>query len=73
MQGKVRSARMLGREAALAWSPADAGTGGVVITLPSRNPEDVVPIVRLELDGPVQPIVPTPDGEPSKRSDGAAP
>jgi hypothetical protein len=24
-------------------------------------------------DGPVQPIVPTPDGEPSKRSEGAAP
>jgi hypothetical protein len=66
MQGKVRSARLLGSEATLAAAPSEAEMGRLVIELPPSPGDAAVSVVRLGLDGDPLPmpflVFPSPDG-----------
>jgi len=64
MSGKVKSARLLGSEGALVAAPADAGRG-VLLSLPAKPADAACPVIRLDLDGPVDPMpfLVLPDGQ----------
>lgn len=56
MAGTVRSARLLGSADAIAVVPAADRGSGVVLSLPPKPADATCPVIRLDLDGPVNPM-----------------
>jgi alpha-L-fucosidase len=56
MAGKVRGARLLGADGQLTVAPSTDEIRGIVIELPTIPVDAPCPVVRLDLDGPVEPM-----------------
>jgi alpha-L-fucosidase len=56
MTGRVRSARLLGAEGSLPAGPSPVAGRGLMIELPTVAADAVVPVVRLDLEGSVEPM-----------------
>ena len=56
MTGRVRSARLLGAEGLLPAGPSPVPGRGLVIGLPPAAADAIVPVVRLDLEGSVDPM-----------------
>ena len=65
MAGKVRSARLLGADGFLPAGPSPKAGRGLVVWLPPGAAGATIPVVRLDLDGPVDPMpfLVLPDGK----------
>ncbi|MEY3026771.1 MAG: hypothetical protein RLZZ238_1668 [Planctomycetota bacterium] len=66
MHGKVRAAQLLGSDAAVRWDSSEPEGGRLVLTLPAKPVDAACSVVRLELDGEVEPstflVFPSPNG-----------
>jgi alpha-L-fucosidase len=56
MQGKVRGARLLGSDASLRAAPSPQESGRLVVDVPAKPVDPACSVVRLDLDGEVQPM-----------------
>ena len=56
MQGKVRAARLLGSDASIRAAASAQEAGRLVVELPAKQADAVCPVVRLDVDGPVEPM-----------------